>query len=167
MPEPVDDGSGRRAGWAKVAGMTDPIPPLTRPEEMPPVRTQADLHRHFRALMGELGFSRTSLWLAFFDEEGGSLPLLQEIDDLPALPTREDLGSLMRLCAYVLGMAGAHDGSVGFLLSRPGGPGVSAGDRAWAAGLAAAARECDVRSFPVHLANDTELRAFTPDDAVA
>lgn len=131
------------------------------------MRTQADLHRHFRALMGRLGFSRTSLWLAFFDEDGRSLPLLQEIDDLPELPGRDDLASLMRLCDYVLGMTGAPDGSVGFLLSRPGGPGVSAQDRAWASGLAAAARECDVRAFAVHLANDHELRVFTPDDAVA
>lgn len=147
--------------------MTDDTPPLRRPEDMPPVRTQADLHRHFRALLGRLGFSHASLWLAFFDEEGGSLPLLQEIDDLPELPTTDDLASLMRLCDYVLGMLGAPDGSVGFLLSRPGGPGLSVPDRAWAAGIAAAARECGVRSFAVHLANDHELRAFTPDDAVA
>jgi hypothetical protein len=146
--------------------MTHDTPPLCRPEDMPHVRTQADLHRHFRALMGELGFSRTSLWLAFFDEDGRSLPLLQEIDDLPELPTPDDLASLMHLCDYVLGMAGVPDGSVGFLLTRPGGPGVSATDRAWAAGLTRAARECEVRTFPVHLANDTELRAFTPDDAV-
>lgn len=147
--------------------MTDESPLLTRPEDMPPVRTQADLHRHFRALMGRLGFSRTSLWLAFFDEDGGSLPLLQEIDDLPELPTTDDLASLMHLCGYVLGVVGVPDGSVGFLLTRPGGPGVSATDRAWAAGLGRAARECDIRTYPVHLANDSELRAFTPDDAVA
>lgn len=147
--------------------MTDEIPPLTRPEDMPPVRTQADLHRHFRALMGRLGISRTSLRLAFFDEDGHSLPMLQEIDDLPELPSVDDLASLMRLCDYVLGIAGVPDGRVGFLLSRPGGPGVSAYDRAWASGLTAAARECGVRAFAVHLANDVELHAFTPDDAVA
>ena len=147
--------------------MTDDFPPLTCPEDMPPVRTQADLHRHFRALMGSLGFSSTSLWLAFFDEDGGSVPFLQQIEDLPDVPTHDDLASLMRLCDYVLGMAGVPDGSVGFLLSRPGGPGVTAGDRAWASGLTVAAREADVRAFAVHLANDTELRAFTPDDAVA
>ncbi|HSX67467.1 hypothetical protein [Nocardioides sp.] len=147
--------------------MTDEIPRLSRPEDMPPVRTQADLHRHFRALMGQLGFSSTSLWLAFFDEDGGSVPFLQQVEDLPTLPDRDDLASLMRLCDYVLGMAGVPDGSVGFLISRPGGPGVSASDRAWAAGLTAAARACDVRAFAVHLANDVELRAFTPDDAVA
>jgi len=46
-------------------------------------------------------------------------------------------------------------------------PGITASDRAWAVGLATAARERDVACHPVHLANDQEVRAFAPDDEIA
>ena len=39
-------------------------------------------------------------------------------------------------------------------------------NRSWARGLTSAARQHGVTMWPVHFANDAELRAFAPDDLV-
>jgi hypothetical protein len=149
-----------------VSAMEEDIPPLRRPEDMPPVCTQADLYQHWRALMGDLGFGDTLLWFQFFEADGRCAPMIQQVGELPDLPDPELLGNLMHVCARVVREI-VPDGSVAFLRSRPGGAGVTASDRSWATRLAAAAREAGVNSHPVHLANDEELRVFAPDDEIA
>lgn len=52
---------------------------------------------------------------------------------------------------------------VAFLYCRPGPAGWLIGDRHWAAGLAG----LFPGGWPVHLANDHELRVVAPDDLVA
>ncbi|PVG81781.1 hypothetical protein DDE18_17605 [Nocardioides gansuensis] len=146
--------------------MTHDIPPLRRPEDMPAVRTQADLHRHWRAMMGELGFGQRQLWFQFFDADGRCTPVVQQVTDVPELPDTEMLANLMAICDQLLTDL-VPDGSVAFLWARPGRPGLIASDRAWAAGLAKAAADAGVRSHPVHLANDHELRVFATDDEIA
>ncbi|MGZ5409007.1 MAG: hypothetical protein ACXWDJ_03280 [Aeromicrobium sp.] len=47
--------------------MTDYISPLRRPEDTPPIRTQDDLCRQWRSLMGKLGFSQRYLWALILD----------------------------------------------------------------------------------------------------
>jgi hypothetical protein len=37
-------------------------------------------------------------------------------------------------------------------------------DRTWARGLTSAAQQLGVSMWPVHFANDVELRIFAPDD---
>jgi hypothetical protein len=39
-------------------------------------------------------------------------------------------------------------------------------DRSWARGLISAARHLGISMWPVHFANDVELRVFAPDDLV-
>ncbi len=142
------------------------IPSLRRPEEMRPVRTQIDLYRHWRALMGELGFSETVLWWLFFDADGRALPPIQQIGDLPDVPDEHRLTNLLLVCEDVI-EAIAPGGSVAFLRSRPGRAGLTASDRQWASRLTAAARKSKVRCHPFHTANDEELRVFTPDDEIS
>ncbi len=146
--------------------MTNDIPPLRRPEASPPIRSQADLHQHWRALMGELGFAAPQLWMVLLDADGGCSPVVQKIDEIPHLPEPEVLANLMTVCRGLLDRV-LPGGSVAFLMARPGPAGLTASDRAWAGGLAAAARERGVECRPVHLANDQEIRAFTPDDEIA
>jgi hypothetical protein len=133
---------------------------------MPPVRSQADLELHWRRLMGELGFGSTLLWWIFFDADGHGAPTIQQVEDLPEVPEPQGLANLMRICQQVLDDV-APGGSVAFLRSRPGGAGITAGDRAWASGIGRAARAAGVHCHPVHLANDQELRVFAPDDEIA
>lgn len=146
--------------------MSDDIPPLRAPQDMPPVHTQADLYGHWRALMGELGFSEPLLWFQFFDSDGQCTPIVQQVGDPPEIADTDLLTNLMWICQQVLDDF-TPGGSVAFLLSRPGTPILTASDRAWATSLATAARKAGVACHPVHLANDYELRPFTPDDSIA
>ena len=52
------------------------IPPLLSPDQMPPIRSQDDLHRHWRALMGPLGFSGRQLWLNVLGADRRPTPVL-------------------------------------------------------------------------------------------
>jgi hypothetical protein len=146
--------------------MDNDIPPLRRPEDMPPIRSQADLHQLWRALVGELGFSSPQLWLVILDADDLCTPVIQHIVEVPDLPASRMLNGLLGMCRSVVEEV-VTGGSVAFLRARPGPAGITASDRAWAAGLLTAARELGVACRPVHLANDHEIRAFTPDDAVA
>ena len=115
---PVDEFSERCGNSGKVLRMDDYIPPLKRPEDMPPVHTQAELYLHWRAL-GELGFGETLLWFLFFDADGRCTPVVGQIDDLPDVPDDVTLKNLLLGCRDVI----EHEvfgGTVAFLRSRPG-----------------------------------------------
>ncbi len=142
--------------------MTDDIPPLRRPEDMPLVHNPADLWRHWRALMGPLGFSERLLWVIFFTADRQVTPVLQQIDDLPELPDQELLDSLMHILDEVCADLGGSSAAV--LLSRPGRAGITPAERTWAQQLTDAATAAGVRLWPVHVANDDELATVTPDD---
>ena len=47
----------------------DDIPPLLPIHQVPPLRTQADLHQQWRAMMGPLGFAGRRLWLLFLEPD--------------------------------------------------------------------------------------------------
>lgn len=144
--------------------MDDDIPPLLPPEDMPPVRSQADLHRFWRALMGPLGFGRRTLWLVFVATDGTVEPMVAPIDDIPEHPEEDLVGNLFWICAQVMDAELPPGTRVALLLSRPGSAQVSEGDRAWARALLAGARRAVVACEPVHLATDEGLVVIAPDD---
>jgi len=146
--------------------MTDDIPPLKRPEEMGPIRSQADLHRLWRALMQQLGFGSRQLWLALLDADDRCTPVVQNIVEIPDVPDAAMLEGLAVLCRGLLDQA-VPGGSVAFLVARPGPAGIDAADRAWATGILAAMSRAEVSCRPVHLANDHEIHVFTVDDQIA
>jgi hypothetical protein len=143
----------------------DEPPPLLPPDQMPAVRTQADLHHTWRALMGRLGFSDRKLWLLFLTEDGRPLGPLVSIDDLPDGPYDLRVDDLVGLCREILEGPGGG-GSVALLVTRPGRDAWHVGDRAWGRYLTAAAHRIGGRVWPVHRANDLELVAVTPDDVL-
>jgi hypothetical protein len=53
------------------------------------------------------------------------------------------------------------------LLTRPGRNPMDDADRSWARCLTSAADHLSVSMWPVHFANDVQLRVFAPDDLVA
>ena len=138
------------------------IPPVLPVEQMPPIRTQEDLHRHWRALMGRLGFSQRYLWLQLIDSDHRPSPVLMQIDEVPEHPEPHMLDHLMHVLRVVL--VEDPGSSVAPLVARPGAAGITDADHAWAAGLTAAARRDRIPMEPVHLATDEELRVFAPDD---
>jgi hypothetical protein len=146
--------------------MDDEIPPLLPPDQMPPINGPQDMHRHWRALMGELGFSRPLLWFGFIDSDGRMAPHIHQVDELPLHPTAPMLDSLMQSCHEVLERVVDARGSVAFLFSRPGSGGMTETDRGWARELTAAATRIGVRLQPIHLATDREVLVFAGDDLI-
>lgn len=146
--------------------MNQDIPPLRRPELTAPIHTSQDMERHWRALMGELGFSQRLLWWVFIQANGRVQPWVGQVSELPVEPEARLLHNLLDACAQVMSSARLIDGSAGFLLSRPGSAQMTEPDRAWARGLVAAAAEAEVRQQPTHLATDEDVRVFAPDDLV-
>ena len=134
------------------------------PENLPDVRTQSDLHALWRTLMEPLGFGYPRLYVVFIPPDGRCVPHITEVGDLPALPDRMMIGNLLTICASLLDQVLPTGSRVAFLHARPGRRGITTADRAWGAALLAAADDALVPTWPVHLANDHELRVLTPDD---
>jgi hypothetical protein len=108
------------------------------------VTTADDLARFWSALMGDGGFGRRTLWLAFLDETGRPVPSVVPVDDLPELPTSADVDSFRQFFDHLDGY-----GTPVLLLSRPGSCDVQEHDRQWGRALAS----CTPR-WPVHLATE-------------
>ena len=130
-------------------------------EHRAPVRTQSDLLRLWRALVGQLGFSRTSTWVVHLDGEDRPTRRLLEIDDCTGLP---ETGTLDALTAMLTEVARDEPGRWVFLRSRPGRHGPDDTDRAWARELALACRRAGLVNDVVHLATDERLVPLPSDD---
>lgn len=146
--------------------MTYDIPPLRRLEDMPPIRTQEDLCQFWRSLMGPLGFGCRRIWFIMLAADGRLLPGLVQVDDCPSEPDPVMLGHLMDRILELLD-ADAQRHSVAFLWSRPGSAATTEADALWGKAIRAAADRAMLTTWPVHLANDFDLRALTPDDLAA
>ena len=145
--------------------MDDDIPPLLPIHEVPPLRTQADLHRQWRAMMGPLGFAGRRLWLLFLQPDDRPTDVLAQFDDVPPRPRERDTDALMHVCDQIRSNLGL--GRVAVLLSRPGEGALRASDREWGRALLASARKVGVPLAPIHLANDEVVVPLTGDDLLA
>jgi hypothetical protein len=115
--------------------------------------------------MGPLGFGRPRLWIAFLEPDNMMSAPLTQIEDIPRRADSKMCGSLLEMCRHVVGRNGAG-GSVAMLLTRPGRNPMDEADRSWTRCLTSAADRLSVSMWPVHFANDLELRVFAPDDLV-
>jgi hypothetical protein len=144
--------------------MTD-IPTLRPPHKMPPIRNSKDLCLHWRALMGPLGFGQPRLWIGLIRPDEMMSPQLIQIEEIPRSADAKMCEPLLEMCQYIVGPDG-NGGSIAFLLTRPGRNPMDDADRSWARGLTSAAHQLGVSTWPVHFANDVELRILAPDDLV-
>jgi hypothetical protein len=141
------------------------IPTLGPARELPPIRNSYDLCLRWRALMGPLGFGRPRLWIGFLAPDNMMSAQLTQIEEIPHSADADMCRPLLEMCQHIVGRDGAG-GSVAFLLTRPGRHPMDDADRSWACGLTSAAQRLGVSTWPVHFANDVELRVFAPDDLV-
>lgn len=118
------------------------------------------LYELWKQLMGPGGFARRSIWMVCFYPDGRAIPEIQAFDEIPLLP---DPAAAEGLETIVTGVLEAGVGSVAFLLSRPGSPAMSEGDRRWARALQ---RPCALGGWPLHLATYDTVRVFSADDLV-
>lgn len=138
--------------------MTDHTPPLVPSDQLPPVRTQADLHLLWRRLMGRLGFAAPQIWALLLDD--GRLLRPIKLEELPYAPSPDADVRIGCFAEMLMGIGGDLDADVrlAFLFARPGGATRTPADLAWARLLAPHS------PWPVHLANDRELTVASPDD---
>jgi len=113
--------------------------------------------------MGELGFTRRSVWVMFINAYDHCVPSLLQIEDLPDNPDDQFLSGLMQICGN-FASDDPSDCRVAMLVSRPGSAAVTPSDLGWARGLRDAARSAGVSCEGSHLANDDGVRPLTPDD---
>jgi hypothetical protein len=141
------------------------VPPLTAPEDAPPVRSDADLLVRWRQLMGPWGFGRRSLWVLWFDPDGAQIPLVVPIDDIAEVPDERFLDNLMFIVDQVTRADDAEGPvTVAMALSRPGSARLTDSDRCWARALRDHADRAAVHLWPLHLATRGVVRPLTLDD---
>jgi hypothetical protein len=128
-----------------------------------PVRTDRDLDRIWRALMGPLGFRTRRLWILLLDADDRPVPQVTQIDDIPYEIDARLCEPVMHMCLHLLESI-VPGGSVAILFSRPGQNSMSQGDRELARALHTAASDTDVALRPTHFANDVVLSVFALDD---
>ncbi len=112
--------------------------------------------------MGPLGFSHHRLWLLLLDPDGCVVPHVVQIDEIPHRTDPADCLPLLEMARHVV----PDGGSLAILLSRAGSNAMTTDDRSWARGLTEAGVRQGIRMWPVHFANDVELRVFAPDDLI-
>lgn len=143
--------------------MDDNLSPLRRPTELPAVRHPRDLYDRWRTLITPLGFSRRTMWFAILDADGVMSPQLTQIDDLPAQVGLSECLPLLEMIDMIVS-AVMPTGSAALLYTRPGRDAMNDDDRSWGRSLTAAAETVSVSLWPVHFANDRELKVFAPDE---
>lgn len=116
--------------------------------------------------MGKPGYSRACLWFFFIDSDGHMVPNVNQVEGMPDIPSSGDCAGVIGVFDSMIKQIG-DDWSVAVLIARPGGPVVTSADREWARGLTREASRQAVRMWPVHVANDFDLRAITPDELIA
>lgn len=146
--------------------MTDDIPTLPPPEQMPPVQSLADLDHTWRALMGPLGFYAPQLWALLLDDCGRLLPGIIKVEECPDVPEADLIANLFDSLRMVMDLE-SPGGSVALLWAHPGDGGLQPHDLAWARTITDCASRSPLQTWPVHVANDRALRLVTPDDLAA
>lgn len=132
--------------------LNDPIPEPTT--AMLPFSDAAELRQRWRALMGELGFSESLIWVGLVSDHRLVPPLPQlEIPDHVAMADVADV--YVQRCGELVSAMPAT--AFTLLLSRPGCDGVTAQDQTWANLLTEAARRHQAPLLAVHRANDQDL----------
>jgi hypothetical protein len=118
-----------------------------------PVRSADDLTARWASLLDPPVFGARSLWLTWLDDDGLMLPVIVPVDDLPALPDRQLMSSLLTVVGGVLDdQLPDDDGHVAFALCRPGSPEATGDDDAWAEALQLAFDDAIDGTWSLHLA---------------
>lgn len=109
-------------------------------------------------------WTHRELWFLIV-HDGEPMPVLTQIDELPAFPDPLVLEGLMHTCSHLTDEGAAL--TVAFCLVRPGSGPPSAADRRWATALVTAARQAGVPIETIHHANSHAVGAFTPDALIS
>ena len=131
---------------------------MTRPTDLPPLRSDDDGLSRVRDLVGAASADRT-IWLMFIDGDGWQNPVLMPIDGVSAAPDPRLLSGLTEiLCGIGGDLATDRAGSVIFTCERLGPDEVLADDLAWADALRGACRSSGIEVRGVFLSTRSGVR---------
>lgn len=154
------DNSDQTRSESCIIPWMDSIPPLRSPDQTPPIRTAADLYRHWYSMMGPLGFADRSLWILLLEPDGRPLPVLSRMEQLPGLPQRRPLRNLITTMERVVAEQIGDCGRIAMLLSRPGHSQLTTSDQAWAEGLGREVARSTLSLMPFYIATDEAIVPF-------
>ena len=100
-----------------------------------PLFTEADMKRRIEELIAP-AIHNGQLWILFLDARRRQLPLMVPIEDMPAVPTPDDVGGRWSTCSA---SCDPKYDSVILVMERLGTDAVAAVDRRWAHALRTAA----------------------------
>jgi hypothetical protein len=148
----------------------DDTPDMLPPHLTPPIRTDDDLHRFWRAVMGRTGQDARNLWFLLLHADGRVTGVISRVEDVPQAASSTTIRNLVTICKGVLEDVDS-DGSVAFLLTRPGWSQPHVADLDWGERLEAEARRHGLSVRPTFLATDESVvrlhRAEAIPDAAA
>lgn len=139
---------------------------MTSRDQLPPVRTPADLETVWRGLIEPLGFGSRQIFAILLDRDGTVVPSIVNVTDCPAAPDGQMLVNLARSLRTALDDLDP-DGSCAVLWARPSDAGTRTSDIVWVRAIAAAMSMQSLAAWPIHLADDSVLRVMSPDDLAA
>jgi len=116
-----------------------------------PVTSPACAADRWCLLLGLAGVQERELWVQVFDADGVQRAPVVVVDDLPVDPDRTFVENLLDCVGEVLARETSGIGSISVALARTEAADVAAGDLAWAAEVAGAARRRGVRLLAMHL----------------
>ncbi|WP_336031220.1 hypothetical protein [Geodermatophilus sp. FMUSA9-8] len=105
---------------------------MTTPMPTDPVRSALELTNRWADLLAPPLFASRSIWLSWLTPDGRQTPFLVPVEDVPARPRHRLVAELLALHEDVAAPAGGSEVLLAMALCRPGRPGVTADDRAWA-----------------------------------
>lgn len=158
---PVDNENGPGRPSRMLGDMTSEKTSSPR-QPLPPITDADALHQVWRHVMGRPGFRHRTLWMLLIAADGRPVHAVQ-LDEAPRAFEDGVADNLVDLVREL------HAGglTVAFLYSRPGPGPRTADDMTWANGLTAHLRRNNLPTWPVHLANDSEIAMVRPDDLAA
>jgi hypothetical protein len=127
-----------------VSGMTKP------PLADVPVRTTEQLTQRLQMLLEPPTFSARSLWLTWLDD-GLMLPVVIPVDDVPAVPDRLLLASVLQVAEAIVESHATGLAHTAMALCRPGRATPTKDDQAWVDGLREAFEDSS-GTWSLHLA---------------
>lgn len=126
--------------------------------------SRAAVERAWRNLTHGVSFDRHSVWVLLIDAEDRPATRVIEIEDAVLAPLGDEVAPFAEFLAELARHVPAQPCRVAVLRSRPGGGRPTAGDRAWATAMYAAARRAGLPCEVVHFASDDVLVPLPPDD---
>jgi hypothetical protein len=132
---------------------------------LPLLSTQADVTALWRDLIRPLGWHRHRVYAVAIGSDRRPLPVMNEIDDLPAALSDGEAHQLMELLAEVGDLIGP-EGSFALLYVRPGGGRPSPDDLAVCERLYAAARRDGLPLESIHVGTDDAITPAPMDDVL-